>query len=98
MVADEDAQKLTEAFEDAEDFEGFWPLCVVFVDRGKQDRTVPIEDVGCRNGQRPTIVAVGHRKIDEGTAIKLLLLVGDTVREAELAREIVVRVNQQRED
>jgi len=71
-------------------------LCVVFVGGCVEDRAVAVEDARGGDGEFPALIAIDEGQVDEGAAVDGLLLVGDTIDEAELAGDLVAFVAEQR--
>src|SRR6266404_8478144 len=77
-----------------QDLRRFWPLRVVFVRGGEEDRAIPIDHIRRWDRQFPTVVSVDEGKVDERAAVDTLLLFRDAVHQPELAGDIVVCIHQ----
>ena len=75
----------------------FRPLRVIFIRGSVKYSTVVIEDVGRRNRQLPTVVAIDEREIDEGALVDLFLFIGHAICQTELACNMIPGIREKRE-
>src|ERR1700729_3308900 len=81
---------------EVDDVLGLGTLRVVLVRRSVEQVTIAVDDVGRGNRQLPTLVAIHKRQVHEGTLIDRVLLVGAAGSSAELPRQVVAGIGEQR--
>jgi len=73
------------------------PLGVVFAGGGIENRAIAFDDERSRDGQFPTVIAIGKGKVDESASVNVLLIVWYAIDESTLSCNRISGIAEQRE-
>src|SRR5271166_755197 len=79
-----------------ENLSRFGTLSVVGIGGRAEDCPVYPDDIGRRNWQFPTFIAIDERQVNKCAPVDRLLVIGNAVHQSELAGHLIARIAEQR--